>query len=188
MRYSNSYIGQVSCPKYLNLLYFKKHYFALWRQLKQGSVYEEFLVFSTKKWSFGSFYAFSWKFKLKMKFSDNYEKNICRILHILAQYLFTTSERRLNCYYIRWMHMLCQDLPNDLNLRSCEIKKFQGNPWNAWNWWESTHPTTHTSSFGSCSTKFQKATVKHSIEKPMLLNFVDLSTIYCPRLHFSHQK
>ena len=22
----------------------------------------------------------------------------------------------------------------------------------------------------------------------MLLNFVDLSTIYCPRLHFSHQK
>ena len=25
----------------------------------------------------------------------------------------------------------------------------------------------------------QKSTVKHSIEKPMLLNFLDLSTIFC---------
>ena len=30
--------------------------------------------------------------------------------------------------------------------------------------------------------KCEKSSVKHSIEKPMLLNFFDLSTIFCSRL------
>ena len=30
----------------------------------------------------------------------------------------------------------------------------------------------------------KKASVKHSIEKPILLNFADFSTIFCPRLYF----
>ena len=33
---------------------------------------------------------------------------------------------------------------------------------------------------------FKKSAVTHSIEKPMLLNFVDLSTIFCPRLQEIH--
>ena len=32
--------------------------------------------------------------------------------------------------------------------------------------------------------KFAKSAIQHSIEKPMLFNFADLSAIFCPRLYF----
>ena len=49
-----------------------------------------------------------------------------------------------------------------------DFRKFQENPWNTWIWWQvPSHPT-----------KSQK----HSVEKPVLLNFVNLSPTFCPRL------
>ena len=42
--------------------------------------------------------------------------------------------------------------------------------------------TQESTNFDSCATKLEKISFKHSIEKPMLLNFVDLSTIFCLRL------
>ena len=36
--------------------------------------------------------------------------------------------------------------------------------------------------FYNCARKLQKATVNNSIEKPILLNFVNLPTMLCPRL------
>ena len=49
-------------------------------------------------------------------------------------------------------------------------------------------PATQRSNFDSCAKKL----LKHSIEKPILLNFVSLSTIFCSMLsqktyfHFLH--
>ena len=41
--------------------------------------------------------------------------------------------------------------------------------------------------FDSCATNCQKSAVKHAIAKPILLNFVDLSTIFFPRLQSEHE-
>ena len=35
-------------------------------------------------------------------------------------------------------------------------RKFQGNPWSAWNWWESIEPVTQKTNFDSCATQSQK--------------------------------
>ena len=70
--------------------------------------------------------------KIKGKFSDNFEQNICRLFHFLVQFVFTTSETEL---------------------------------------------------FGRFLIKNRKkSAVKHSIEKPISLNFVNLSPTFCPRV------
>ena len=45
-------------------------------------------------------------------------------------------------------------------------------------------PAGHSKSkFDRCSKKVGKTTVKHSLEKPILLSFVDLYTLVCARLY-----
>ena len=46
---------------------------------------------------------------------------------------------------------------------------------------------TQEINFDSCSGKLPKINVKYSIEKPILLNFVNLSTIVCARLELQSQ-
>ena len=61
-------------------------------QLQQGSIYEEVLLFFTKKRKFFEFqYTFK-EVKTQRKFSDNPGQNIFGFFCILAQFLFTTSE------------------------------------------------------------------------------------------------
>ena len=44
-------------------------------------------------------------------------------------------------------------------------------------------PACHqNTNFDSCTTRLLKTAIKYSLEKPMLLNFVDLFTIFCPWL------
>ena len=43
--------------------------------------------------------AFGNKQKLKEKFSDNLEQNICRLFYFLTQFVFTTIETELNYYH-----------------------------------------------------------------------------------------
>ena len=68
------------------------------------------------------------------------------------------------------------------DLQYWEIKKFQENIWNAWIWWQvpSRPPKKQILSFVLENSK--KSVVKHPIEKPVLLNFLNLSTILSPRL------
>ena len=49
----------------------------------------------------------------------------------------------------------------------------------------STWPATQEANFDIYVKNRQKSTMKHSIEKPILLNFVNLSTIFCPRLWYN---
>ena len=81
------------------------------------------------------------------------------------------------------MYELPHKLPNDLRLKILEIGKFQENPWNVWIWCQVPgHPPKGQilTIFGK---KLQKISCKTFIEKPSLLNFVNLSPIFCPRLH-----
>ena len=66
-------------------------------QLKQGSIYKDFLVFATDR--FLNFHEFYKKLKLKPKISDNLEKRICRHFHISSQFSLTTSEEELDYYH-----------------------------------------------------------------------------------------
>ena len=43
------------------------------------------------------------------EFSDNLEQNICRLFHVLAQLLFTTSERELDFYHQLSVRVVLQD-------------------------------------------------------------------------------
>ena len=45
-----------------------------------------------------------------------------------------------------------------------------------------TQTATQNTNFDSCAKKLQKTAVKHSIEKPILLYLVNMSSIFCPRL------
>ena len=57
--------------------------------------------FRVKTDHFLSFRAFSKQKKLKRKFWANLGQNICRLFHVLAQFLFTTSETELDYYHQR---------------------------------------------------------------------------------------
>ena len=46
----------------------------------------------------------------------------------------------------------------------------------------SAQPATLKAYFVSCAKKIRKISRKHSIKKSILLNFVNLPAIFCPRL------
>ena len=88
------------------------------------------------------------------------------------------------------MYELLHKLPNDFRLRKLwpqEIRELQENPWHAWiieigpkGECSAGHPKAKFRRFFVKNCK--KLAVKHSIEKPILLNFVNLSTTLSPRL------
>ena len=52
----------------------------------------------------------------------------------------------------------------------------------------STQTATNYAYFGICARKSRKPVLKHSVEKPILLNFENLSKIFCPRLWIETKK
>ena len=58
-----------------------------------------FYFFVLKSDKFWSLHAFSKKQKLKGKFSGNVRQNICRLIHVLAQFFLTKSEVELDHYH-----------------------------------------------------------------------------------------
>ena len=57
-------------------------------------------------------------------------------------------------------------------LESEEIKKFQKNSWNTWSWWEIDSKQPKKQILKVVLENFEKSAVKHSIEKPIILNFL----------------
>ena len=64
---------------------------------------KRFYFFLLKTEHFYGFNAFLNKLKLKEKISDNFGKKICRLFHLLAQFLLTTSGTALQSFtrYLR---------------------------------------------------------------------------------------
>ena len=82
----------------------------------------------------------------------NHGQNICRLFHVLAQISF----------HRKWNVRVASRVVEPCKIFQClELMT-------------STQPATQNANFDSC--------VKHSMEKPILLNFVNLSSIFCPRL------
>ena len=83
------------------------------------------------------------------------------------------------------MYELPHELPKDLRLQEGlkEIRKFQKNPWNAWIWRRVRSCPNKTQIWVFSVKSRKKAAVKQSIEKPALLNLVNLSSTPCPRLY-----
>ena len=95
----------------------------------------------------------------------------------LSEFLFTASETELD-YHLQNVNVRVASWDAEwLTIGTSEIRKFQENPENAWIWWwVPSQPAK----------KSQKSSAKHSIEKPNLLDFVNLSTAFCPRLLVLH--
>ena len=114
----------------------------------------------------------------------NLGQNIWRVSHFLVQVFFTTSETELDYYHQKVSvrvasriaeRLKTQDLRKLGNLKKIpEILGIDGE-----------YPTVQPKSkFGRFVVKnCKKSAVKHSIERPILLNFVSLSPTFCPILY-----
>ena len=78
------------------------------------------------------------------------------------------------------MPELPRELPNNLGLY--EIRKFQENPQNAWIWWQVPSRLSQAKIWRFSVKIAKKSDVKHSIENPILLNFVNLFPIFRVKL------
>ena len=74
------------------------------------------------------------------------------------------------------------------DLGSYQIRKFLENPEMFGNLKASTQPATKNKILTVVVENCENPVVKFSLEEPILLNFVNLSKILCPRLWASHNK
>ena len=125
-----------------------------------------FYFFSTKNW-FLTFRAFSKKWKLKGKFSGNSGK----------KYLQTFSHFSTISVHHKWKGITTQDL----NLRKLGNFKEPPEMLGIDGQVDSQPSKRHILTVVPQNCK--KSIVKHSTEKPMILYFVDLSIVFCPRLY-----
>ena len=63
-----------------------------------------------------------------------------------------------------------------------ESRKFQENPWNTWIWWWVPSRPLERPILIFVLKSGKKSAKKHSIEKHILFNFLNLATIFYPRL------
>ena len=113
-------------------------------------------------------------------------QNIWRLFHFSAQFFFTTSETELGYYHqkvnVRVASRVAERLKTyDLrklgNFKKIpEMLEFDGEL-------PVVHPKAKFDVFWQKNCK--NSAVKHSIEKPVLLNFVNLSPTFCPRLQLN---
>ena len=82
-----------------------------------------------------SVFLYPWGIEISFvgKWVYNLGQNICRLSHILTQFLFTSSGTKLDFVTRKGMYELPHELPNNLRLRI--IGNYQ-NPWNTWIWWQ----------------------------------------------------
>ena len=114
--------------------------------------------------------------KVISKYFSKYKsgQNICRLFHFLAKFVFTTSETELDYYHQKVNGWVAERLKT-YDLR--KIPEMFG--------FNDEYPAVHPKAkFWHFLVKYcKKSTVKHYIEKPILLNFVNLSPTVCPRLY-----
>ena len=132
---------------------------------------------------FWGFNAFLNKQKLKEKFSDNLGQNIRRIFNFLAKFLFTTSERELDYYQEKRSARVASRVAKRLKIEDLsELGNFQKITETLG--FDGKYPAVQPKDkFWHFLVKYcKKSAVKHFIEKPIFLNFVNLSQTFCPRL------
>ena len=131
-------------------------------------LYQKMLTFSDKKGE-------------EIVYIYNLRQNICGLFYFLSQLVFITSETKLDYYHqkvnvrVAWrVAERLKDLSQLGNFKKIpEMLGFDGE-----------YPAApQKAKFGWFLVKnCKKSAVKHSIEKPSLLNFVSLSPTLCPRL------
>ena len=80
------------------------------------------------------------------------------------------------------MYELPHELPNDLKLRILKNYEILRKSLKYLELMVSIQTATLKADFDSCARNSEKSEVKHLIEKPILLNFMSLPTIFCLRL------
>ena len=110
-------------------------------------------------------------------------ENICWSFHILAQFLFITSKKELNCYHqsvtLRVASRVAEQLKNYVLRKLVHFKEILEMLWIGGQYLAS-HQKRQILLVLLQHRK--KSTVKYSIVKPSLRYFFGLSTIFCPRL------
>ena len=111
--------------------------------------------------------------------ANNLWQNIFRLFHVLPQ--FSSPQMKQNQVIItrKWMCELPHELLNGLRLRILGYKEISRKSLKCLDLMVSTQMTTQKPNFD----KSRKISSKHSIEQPILPNFVKFSTTFCPRLH-----
>ena len=134
--------------------------------------------------SFANFwkFCFYWSpFVNKLVWSTILDKTLTYFFRFY-QFRFTTSETELYYYYEKWMYGFLHELLNDLRLNVLGNWDIARKPWNAYIWRQESSWPPKKQIFDICSGKLRKPTLKHSIENYLLLNLMNLSTIFCLRL------
>ena len=113
----------------------------------------------------------------------NLGQNILRLFHFLVQFFFTTSETEIDYYYQK-VHVQVA-LRVVKRLKTYDFRKL-GNfkKISETLGFDGKYPAVHRKVKFWCFLvkNCKKSAVKYSIEKPILLNFVNLSPAFCPRL------
>ena len=66
-----------------------------------------------------------------------------------------------------------------VDFEQVNISRFQETSWGDWNWRQAPSQPSKWQFLTVVLENCEKSVVKHSIEKPILLNFVKFSTIFC---------
>ena len=108
--------------------------------------------------------------------AHNLVQNICRLFHVLAQFLSTTNETELDYYQLKCTSCFasCQ------RFKTWDFSKL-GNFKKCWHMNASNQSAIQKENFDICAGTSQKISCKNSIQKPNLF-LVNLSIIFCPRL------
>ena len=110
--------------------------------------------------------------------SNNLGQNICRLFNFLAQFVFTTSETEVDYYHqkvnVRFASRVAE------RLKILGNKEISRKSLKYFNLMASTQLSTQKPNFLVKNCK--KSAVKHSVEKSVLFNFLNLSPAFCSRL------
>ena len=94
---------------------------------------------------------------------------IFHLLHLLAQFSFTTSHQKVNVWVATEVAK---------RIKNC----YSWNPWDTCNWSQMSNRPPNRKMLSAVIENWNKTALKHSIEKPILLSFLILSTLFCGRL------
>ena len=121
---------------------------------------------------FWQFIVFLWKFdspKSSQAGVHNHGKNICRLFHIFVQFPLTKSKRKLHCFHQKMNTRVAERL-KAYDLRKLgdikQIPEILGTDGKVLSW--SLKNQILTVVLQNC----KKSAMKHSIDKPILFNFV----------------
>ena len=111
-----------------------------------------------------------WNLSKKGIYPRNLGPNICRVFRTVFLHHKWYGTKLLSPKS-KWMFKL--------------LRKLQKIPSSAWIWWRVPSWPPERQMLIFLPKNCEKSAIKHSIEKPNLLNLMNLSKIHCPRLPFA---